>query len=159
MFGCKADPPLTKHDEAARSSLAVGASPSSLWIAPSECTVGREVDGAVHLEHDLVAVRPDERSISLRSGSSRRRGTAGLRHSELTDRNPACFAGHDDFDRLPVSIRALAADAGSAGIGGEIFLLERVEKGFSIPAPERGRAFLDMSLDLANDPMCRGGSR
>jgi len=35
MFGCKADPPLTKHDEAAGSSLAVGASPftsSTTWL-------------------------------------------------------------------------------------------------------------------------------
>jgi hypothetical protein len=28
--------------------------------------------------------------------------------------------GHDDFNRLLVSIQALAADAGTAGIGGEL---------------------------------------
>jgi len=31
----------------------------------------------------------------------------------------ACFAGHDDFDRIPGFHGACAADAGEAGIGGE----------------------------------------
>jgi RimK family alpha-L-glutamate ligase len=32
--------------------------------------------------------------------------------ADIADRNPACSAGHDDFDRPPVSIPAVAADAG-----------------------------------------------
>jgi hypothetical protein len=46
-----------------------------------------------------------------------RRSPVRSRYAPFADRNPACFAGHDDFDRLHLSIRALAADAGKAGIG------------------------------------------
>src|SRR6266851_8286967 len=48
-----------------------------------------------------------------------RRSPVRARLAPFADRNPACCAGHDDFDRPHVSIRAAAADAGGAGLDGD----------------------------------------
>ena len=66
---------------------------------------------------------------------------------------------HDDFATLAFRSEAWVADAGSAGIGGGDSLLLRRRKHEQMRLPERGRGFLDMRLDIANDPTCRGGCR
>src|SRR5436309_11416104 len=57
-------------------------------------------------------------SLSPQSPTDRTQEVAvRARLAPFADRNPACFAGHDDFDRPYVSIQTVAADAGGAGIG------------------------------------------
>ena len=61
----------------------------------------------------------------------------------IADRNPACCAGPDDFDRLLVSIRAVVAEAGKAGIaGGGIFSAHPSQETVGIETPKGVEAFL-----------------
>src|SRR6266571_5655336 len=72
--------------------------------------IARKAIGAATRLHYAPALGPLAQLVEQGTLNPKVAGSIPAR--PIAERNPACFADHDDFDRLLVSIPAVAADAG-----------------------------------------------